>query len=167
MHYPKKQNNIEKNWVLFENKQGELQCVYQWYPLTIGKMQLSDDEYSHMKCDNFSEYKSPDCFRQLRGSTSGVQVGNEIWFICHIVSYEDRRYYYHLLVALDCESYRVNRYSRLFTFEKQKVEYTLGFVYDKRKDIFSIGYSTMDNVTKFIMITKEKMQNLFIQNIND
>lgn len=167
LHYPKKQNNIEKNWVLFENKQGELQCVYQWYPLTIGKMQLSDDEYSHMKCDNFSEYKSPDCFRQLRGSTSGVQVGNEIWFICHIVSYEDRRYYYHLLVALDCESYRVNRYSRLFTFEKQKVEYTLGFVYDKRKDIFSIGYSTMDNVTKFIMITKEKMQNLFIQNIND
>ena len=157
-----KKKNIEKNWVLFENGLENLQCVYQWHPLSIGDLYLNNNNSI-----KFNEYDSPACFRHLRGSTSGVYVGNEIWFICHMVSYEDRRYYYHILVVLDSKTYNVLRYSRLFTFEKQKVEYTLGFIYDKDKELFSIGYSIMDNKTKFITISKEKMEKLFIYTIED
>jgi hypothetical protein len=104
----------------------------------------------------------PAVFRHLRGSTPGVRVGDEIWFLTHMVSYEERRFYYHMLVAIDRATFKVLRYSRLFTFEKEKVEYTLGFVYDKRKEMFTIGYSTMDQSTKFILISKEKMTGLFL-----
>jgi hypothetical protein len=64
----------------------------------------------------------------MRGSTNGVVIDDEIWFICHLVSYEDRRYYYHIMVVLDKNSYRLKSYTPLWTFEKQKVEYTLGMV---------------------------------------
>ena len=155
LKYAKKQNNIEKNWVLFEcNIPDQLKCVYQWFPLTIG-------DCGSTAITNISEYESPACFRHLRGSTAGVTIGDEVWFLTHMVSYEDRRFYYHMIVVIDRISFKVLRYSRLFTFEKEKVEYTLGFVYDKRKEMFTIGYSTMDNSTKFILITKEKIETLF------
>ena len=155
LKYAKKHNNIEKNWVLFGGESNDqIKCVYQWFPLTIG-------DFGSTTITNITEYESPDCFRHLRGSTAGITVGDEIWFLTHMVSYEDRRFYYHMIVVFDMISFKVLRYSRLFTFEKEKVEYTLGFVYDKRKDMFTIGYSTMDNSTKFVLITKEKIDTLF------
>jgi hypothetical protein len=152
---PHKQNSIEKNWVLFDAGRNQPMCVYQWHPLTIG-------ECSVTSLTNVVEYEVPAVFRHLRGSTPGVRVGDEIWFLTHMVSYEDRRFYYHMLVAIDMITFKVLRYSRLFTFEKEKVEYTLGMVYDRRKDMFTIGYSTMDSSTKFILISKEKISGLFL-----
>jgi len=158
LKYANKSKNIEKNWVLFggENKD-QIKCVYQWFPLTIGDLGQGSTDIT-----NVTEYESPACFRHLRGSTSGITIGNEIWFLTHMVSYEDRRFYYHMLVVIDKISFKVLRYSRLFTFEKEKVEYTLGFVYDRLREMFSIGYSTMDNSTKFFLITKNKIDSLFI-----
>jgi tetratricopeptide (TPR) repeat protein len=156
LRYANKSNNIEKNWVLFENQSvsDQIKCVYQWFPLTIG-------DFGSTAITNVAEYESPACFRHLRGSTSGVIIGNEIWFLTHMVSHEDRRFYYHMIVVIDSVSFKVLRYSRLFTFEKEKVEYTLGFVYDRFIGMFTIGYSTMDNSTKFVIISKEKIDTLF------
>jgi hypothetical protein len=78
------------------------------------------------------------------------------------VSYEDRRYYYHILVAIDHKTYNIVRYSKLFTFEKEKVEYTLGFVFLENANAFLIGYSVMDRETKFIQVPKPAMEKLFI-----
>jgi hypothetical protein len=104
------------------------------------------------------EIPSPCFFQHVRGSSHGIVIGDEIWFICHVVSYEDRRYYYHLFVVLDADTYRLKKYSVLFTFEKSSVEYTLGFVYmeksmEKSKS-FIIGYSLMDRETKYLEIAK-------------
>jgi hypothetical protein len=85
---------------------------------------------------------------------------NEVWFICHLVSYEDRRYYYHIFVVLDALTYQVKRYSRLFTFEGEKVEYTLGFV-SLGEDLL-IGYSILDRETKHILVPREKIEGLFV-----
>ena len=152
---PHKQNSIEKNWVLFDAGRNQPMCVYQWYPLTIGECNITS-------LTNIVEYEVPAVFRNLRGSTAGVTIGDEIWFLTHMVSYEERRFYYHMLVVIDRTTFKVLRYSRLFTFEKEKVEYTLGMVYDRRKEMFTIGYSTMDSSTKFILISKEKMSGLFL-----
>ena len=87
---------------------------------------------------------------------------NEIWFICHAVSYEDRRYYYHLVVVLDATTYQLKKYTPLFTFEKEKVEYTLGFVYSPENNTLLIGYSVMDCRTEFIQVSKTHFDEMMI-----
>jgi tetratricopeptide (TPR) repeat protein len=162
------QNKIEKNWVLFTNADRELKIIYGWNPLRIGNVvdhpdhKIDDKKNPLMKMVTTHEIKTPNFFRWLRGSTNGQIVGDEIWFICHLVSYEDRRYYYHIFVALDSKTMEMKRYSRIFTFEGEKVEYTLGFVYLDDKKEFLIGYSLMDRETKYISVSKEKIEELFI-----
>ena len=129
--------------------------------------------------------KTPAIFKYFRGSTNGLLIGNEIWFICHVVSYEDRRYYYHSIFTLDATTYEVKRFTPLFTFEGDKVEYTLGFVYredetelksslnesggtsfsvsddDESSDgTFWIGYSKMDCSTHYMAIRKSVVEGM-------
>ena len=162
------QHNIEKNWVMFENGNRELKMIYGWSPLRIGNVidhpesKIDDKNNPMRKMVVTNEFTTPNFFRWLRGSTNGQRVGNEIWFICHLVSYEDRRYYYHIFVALDAKTMELKRYSRIFTFEKEKVEYTLGFVYLEETRELLIGYSLMDRETKYMTISRDKVEELFM-----
>jgi tetratricopeptide (TPR) repeat protein len=154
------QNDIEKNWVMFSayDKNTDVSCIYMiynWFPLVIGQTQ-NENKFTTTK-----ELKTPGFFKNIRGSTNGVNIGNEIWFICHTVSYEDRRYYYHIFVVLDSTTLELKRYSRYFTFEKNKVEYTLGFI-QLEDASFLIGYSLMDRETKYININKADIENLML-----
>jgi hypothetical protein len=90
----------------------------------------------------------------VRGSTNGVLIGNEVWFICHTVSYENTRNYYNLFVVLDSSTYEVKRVSDLFKMSESKIEYVIGLSYIKDSDKFLIGYSTMDRTTDYVMIEK-------------
>ena len=149
------QKEIEKNWVLFHGDNSELYCIYGWYPLKIGTV---DNPF---RLDITYENPTPPFFKMVRGSTNGILVGeDEIWFICHLVSYEERRYYYHLFVVLDVKTYNVKKYSKLFSFEGAKVEYTLGFVC--KNDQFMIGYSVMDREPKYISIAKSSVDTMMI-----
>jgi hypothetical protein len=146
------EKDVEKNWVKIPDQST---IVYGWCPLSIGFIENHRFIETH-------QYETPNFFRHLRGSTNGVRMGDEIWFICHIVSYEDRRYYYHLVVVLDSVDFKVKRYTKLFTFEKEKVEYTLGFVeYDE--DSVLIGYSVMDRETKYMVVRKDVIEGMMIQ----
>lgn len=163
------QRHIEKNWVLFRDHRNETKMVYEWHPFTVGIHRDHPSRLIDEKNRPITQFHTthtiatPTFFKWVRGSTNGVNVGNEIWFICHVVSYEDRRYYYHILVAIDNKTYNIVRYSKLFTFEKEKVEYTLGFVFLENTNAFLIGYSVMDRETKFIQVPKPAMENLFIE----
>jgi tetratricopeptide (TPR) repeat protein len=148
------QRDIEKNWVYFQGENRK-KMVYGWHPLILGTVEGSRFIKTH-------EFQTPAFFRNLRNSTNGVYVndpvwGEEIWFIAHVVSYEDRRYYYHMFIVLDKHTLALKKYTKMFTFEKEKVEYTLGFDYNKKTDRFLIGYSTMDNSTKFINIDRSRI----------
>jgi tetratricopeptide (TPR) repeat protein len=165
------QHSIEKNWVLFENLDKEckeLKTIYGWYPLRIGAIKDHPDSKIDEKKNPVKkmaithEYPTPNFFRWVRGSTNGLLIDNEIWFICHLVSYEDRRYYYHLFVTLDSKTMELKRYSRLFTFEREKVEYTLGIVFMKESQEFLIGYSVLDRETKYVAVSKSEIEGLFI-----
>ena len=158
----KQQNAIEKNWVLFENAFGQMKCIYQWYPLTIGSIINSHDYTHEINYIVTNEIKTNRLFKYIRGSTNGVIVKNEIWFIGHVVSYEDRRYYYHIFIAMDTKTYEVKRYTPLFTFEKEKVEYTLGFTYDEKQEQLMIGYSIMDKYTKYMIVNTSTVDAMFL-----
>ena len=157
------QRDVEKNWVLFE-ADDQLFCIYEWYPLTIGT--IEDNNYN-------TKYKHPmpNFFKHVRGSTNGEVFENattgekELWFLCHTVSYESRRYYYHLFVCLDAETLALKKYTPWFTFEKRPVEYSLGFAFlssEKPAVEILIGYSTMDSSTQYMTISKTKIDEMMI-----
>jgi hypothetical protein len=170
------QKQVEKNWVLFEDGAGNLKIIYGWHDLVIGDVVAetelpsdldSDDEPDPSENANMSylfkkthAIETPEFFRYIRGSTNGVLVGDEIWFICHAVSYESRRYYYHVFVALDSRTYSVKKYTTMSTFDGEKVEYTLGFVYLPSEDAFLVGYSKMDRETAYRTIPKSDIEQL-------
>jgi glycosyltransferase involved in cell wall biosynthesis len=171
------QKSVEKNWVMFEDANGKKKIVYGWKDLVIGNVVPyadlpngqdadSDDEeeagcpVSGFLFDKTHAIQTPHLFKHVRGSTNGQRVGDEIWFICHSVSYEDRRYYYHLFVAIDATTYEVKRYTPFFTLEGEKVEYTLGFVI--LDDQVLIGYSKMDRTTEYMIVPVDTIKGLFI-----
>ena len=151
-------SNIEKNWVLYSGADGRLRVVYDWrssYEIGYANMLINKRDLLNKR-----DMKSPKFFEFLRGSTNGIPVGNETWFIAHAVSYEDRRYYYHILVCLDTESGEVKRWSRFFTLEGEKVEYVLGFV-QTDEDEFMIGYSKMDKECCIKNVSRADLEKLF------
>ena len=138
--------------------------VYGWSPLTIGSTDFSDantnsDSVPTTQFNILSRNTQiPPFFRYVRGSTNGLAIPEfrETWFIAHVVSYEDRRYYYHVIIALDSETGLLKRYTPLFTFEGEKVEYALGFerFVDGTNASFLIGYSLYDRETKYVVVSK-------------
>jgi tetratricopeptide (TPR) repeat protein len=144
---------VEKNWVFFEDTHGNKKVIYGWYNLSIGDLEL-DEQGDLLLFKQSHSIPMPRIFERARGSTNGVLVKNglndEIWFIVHVVSYEDRRYYYHMFVAIDAATYQLKKYTPLFTFEGEKIEYTLGFFHSMKDDAFYVGYSTMDCTTKYV-----------------
>jgi glycosyltransferase involved in cell wall biosynthesis len=138
------QCQVEKNWVMFANDD-TVRMVYNWYPMVLGVVKDDVLEKTHT-------IQTPYIFKYFRGSTNGIVVGNEIWFMCHVVSYEDRRYYYHVMVMLDKKNLLLKNYTKMFTFKKEKVEYCLGMdVFDEK---VMLGYSTMDRETHYMSINK-------------
>jgi glycosyltransferase involved in cell wall biosynthesis len=170
------QKQVEKNWVLFTDGEGRLKIIYGWHDMIIGDVKPetelepadSDDEITADSANQsylFSKTHSiatPESFKHIRGSTNGVRIGDEIWFICHTVSYEDRRYYYHLFVVLDSRTYAVKKYSTLFTFDREKVEYTLGFVYLESTYTFLIGYSKMDCQVEYMEVPRSAIESMLL-----
>jgi tetratricopeptide (TPR) repeat protein len=137
------QQQIEKNWVMFENN-SSLNFVYHWFPMTIGKLEKN-------KFILTNTIQTPYLFKFVRGSTNGIEIRDEIWFLCHVVSYEDRRYYYHVIVMMNKKTNSI-RYTKLFTFEQDKVEYSLGMMYRETEKDILFGYSIMDRETKYMSI---------------
>lgn len=163
------QREVEKNWVLFSDVNNNTKIIYNWSPLVIGDIQTNNQVYEdcentieNMNFHKTHEIKNPYFFKHLRGSTNGVTIGKEVWFICHTVSYEDRRYYYHMFVVLDSTTFEVKKFTPYFTFEKEKVEYTLGFVYYETTNELMIGYSVMDRETRYTLFDKGVIDSMMI-----
>lgn len=153
LKYNGSNNIIEKNWVLF-NSSNQLKCVYNWSPLVIGD--IKENEFIKIH----EQSNVPNFFRYIRGSTNGVSINNDIWFLCHLVSYESRRYYYHIMIVLDKTTFTVKKYTPILKFGEEPVEYTLGFI-EMGTDLL-IGYSILDKETKYIMVPKDWFQSQFI-----
>ena len=154
----------EKNWVFFD----EDRVIYSWFPLTIGKIidkQTQDtdtdknQDQNQGKNDNeiggdsvakkpswflelLEEKQMPNFFRHVRGSTHGCEFQNEIWFLCHAVEYSQPREYYHFFAVFDKATMNIKRWSHLFKFEGEKIEYALGLIVECDRII--VSYSKWD-----------------------
>jgi glycosyltransferase involved in cell wall biosynthesis len=147
---------VEKNWVLFDDARTDsVKCIYGWYPLIIGD--IVGDEY----VESHRVATSP-FFKRMRGSTNGVLVNGEMWFVTHVVSYTSPRNYYHCFVVLDPTTYAVKRHTPLFKFDSDPIEYTLGFKYFSKTNEFLFGYSKMDRSCNFMCLAKSVIDEMFI-----
>ena len=154
-------SSCEKNWVYVEYN-NSLHVVYKWSPLEI--CQINNKQ----KTINLVESKNmPKIFSYARGSTcgfkynvtdvSGQNVRTEIWFIVHIVSYEQPRHYYHMLVIFD-KNLNLLRYSAPFKFQGEPIEYCLSVIVED--DRVLINYSTWDRTTKIGVYDKSYIDSI-------
>lgn len=146
-----KKTNVEKNWV-FVNFNDDIHLIYEWFPLTICK--INNDELNIL-----CKKKMPNIFKNVRGSTCGYNYKNEIWFIGHIVSYENIRYYYHIISVFD-NNMNLLRFSAPFVFENEKIEYCLSIIINDNDII--INYSTWDNSTNICICEKKYIDNMLL-----
>jgi tetratricopeptide (TPR) repeat protein len=145
-------SSCEKNWV-FVDYLKSTHIIYKWFPLQICKLD------SDKNCINLIETKTniPRIFSHARGSTCGFKYNNELWFILHVVSYEDPRHYYHMLVVFN-DNMDLLRYSAPFKFEGEPIEYSLGLVVEDFRVL--ITYSVWDRTTKLAVYCKSYIDNL-------
>jgi tetratricopeptide (TPR) repeat protein len=168
MQFVKQQNTInyavvetqwnkgcEKNWVFY----GENNVIYQWFPLIIGKI-VKRDKGVNDKPDLFLEViekkDMPVFFRGVRGSSHGYEYQDEVWFICHVVEYCQPREYYHLFVVFDKSTMKLNRWSNLFKYEGEKIEYSLGLIVEEKRII--VSYSKWDREPTIGIYDKFKLE---------
>jgi tetratricopeptide (TPR) repeat protein len=162
-------HRCEKNWVFFEDACGKEKVIYDWNNqsgILIGEISREEEEGKGRTLDNGTRVPSRSFVethrinaknklpRGVRGSSNGVRVGNEIWFVCHLVSFENLRNYYHLFVVLDARTYEITRVSDVFKLSESKIEYVLGLVFFATTEKFLIAYSTMDRTTDYALIEK-------------
>ena len=162
-------STCEKNWVFVDIKQS-INVIYKWYPLQICK--ISQEKKS---LDLIESKEMPRIFSHTRGSTCGFNYTTntkiegsddsinisisetEIWFVLHMVSYENPRHYYHIIAVFD-ESMNLLRYSAPFKFHTEPIEYCLGLVVED--DRVLITYSVWDRETKIGIYDKKYIDSL-------
>ena len=166
-------SECEKNWV-FVHCNGENRIIYGWHPLQLCKLNTETNTIS------ICETKSmPKFFSRVRGSTCGFHYKNnlallgqpthsnitlsmeetEIWFVCHIVSYESPRHYYHVICVFDANMHLL-RYSAPFKFEGECIEYCLSIVVEDQH--VYMNYSTWDRTTRIGVYDKKYIDSLLV-----
>jgi glycosyltransferase involved in cell wall biosynthesis len=153
LHQAFSNTNCEKNWV-FTTFNDKLYVIYEWSPLVICKI-----EENHII--PIISKNMPPFFSIIRGSTcEAIDLETrEKWFICHFVSYETPRRYYHIFVVLD-DNLNLLKYSAPFKFENEPIEYCLSILI-KNEQIF-INYSTWDKTTKIRIYDKKYIESLLL-----
>jgi len=143
--------DCEKNWV-FVDYNNSTHIIYNWRPLTICK------ENTTTHCIDIVERKEmPSFFSLVRGSTCGFKYKSEIWFVTHIVSYEQPRHYYHAIIIFD-GSMNLLRYSAPFKFEGEPIEYCLSILVEDEQVL--MNYSTWDETTRIGIYDKRYINSI-------
>lgn len=161
----------EKNWV-YVDYQKSTHAVYSWNPLKIGKINETTCSLDLVTTKNM-----PKIFKHARGSTCGFKYNRnlkgtiedsvinnqstEIWFIIHLVSYENPRHYYHMFAVFD-EEMNLLRYSAPFKFEDICIEYCLSVVVEDERVL--INYSGWDRTTKIAIYDKKYIDSIIKYN---
>ena len=143
-------NQCEKNWV-FVNYHDTTLIVYNWFPLQLCKQELNDT------ITIVKEVQMPRIFSYARGSSSGFQYKDELWFVIHLVSHESPRHYYHLIVVFD-KDMNLKRYSAPFKFEGTPIEFCLSIVVEEERVL--INYSTWDRTTRIGVYNKDYIDSI-------
>jgi hypothetical protein len=146
-------NKSEKNWSFFNNN-GDINVIYQWYPLYICKI-----NYNTKKLDLIKIKNMPDYFKSVRGSTSGLEYNNNIWFIVHYcIDIMHKKNYIHIFAVFNKEMDLIG-YSNPFKFRNCIVEYCIGMTLNNKNN-FVITFSLLDKTTELCILKNSFVESL-------
>jgi len=161
-------SDCEKNWV-YVDFNNSTHIIYDWHPIKICKIEDATNQLSIVE-----KRETPLIFSRIRGSTNGFKytkkiglnnngnisidiVDEEIWFVMHIVSYEQPRHYYHVISVFD-SNMNLLRYSAPFKFEGDPIEYCLSILVEDEQVL--INYSTWDRTTRIGVYDKKYIDSI-------
>jgi len=160
-------NSCEKNWIYVDYKNSS-HIIYKWHPLQICKINPENT-----LLDLIESKEMPLIFSHARGSTCSYKYTktrvlnddqislnveeSELWFVLHLVSYEEPRHYYHMFAVFDT-SLNLLRYSAPFKFDGEPIEYCLSLVVED--DRVLINYSNWDRTTTIGVYDKKYIDSL-------
>lgn len=150
----------EKNWA-YCRRAGDAASappciVYEWSPLTIAQPRGAGGS----EVEIVETHRAvPAFFRDVRGSSNGVRVGDEVWFLCHVVHYSVPRHYYHLIVVLDAANLAYKKHSSLFKFQGDCIEFGLGLVVEDARIL--VSYSRMDRTSEVLCVDRAVFEREF------
>jgi hypothetical protein len=152
-------SECEKNWV-FANIAGQKRVIYGWSPFHICKI---DEENPNVlrtvSLKQPSQY--PGAFNHIRGSTCGFNYRDQIWFVVHIVSHEQPRHYYHMMLVFENnEDMKLIKYTPIFKFDEHCIEYCLGLIVEDSRIVTT--YSSWDRSTKIAVYDKKYIEEMMI-----
>lgn len=147
----------EKNWVMANVKGIEgIGIVYKWYPVAV----FSLIESNPVLCFVRQLEKMPGIFKYARGSTNGYLYENELWFIVHMVCYENPRHYYNMVAVFDDKMTYLKWYSYPFKLSLISIEYCLGLIVEKERMI--VSYSTNDSTSMISIVSISSLEKINI-----
>lgn len=157
--FSQQNNKVEKNWIHFILQQ-QLFFVYQWYPFQYGTIDIQND---HVLWQEKEQINTPSIFKYVRGSTPGFIYNNDLWFLVHITcppileKKKILRKYLHCFVVFDVSQNKliVKRYSQLFHFDGENIEYSLGLIVNENELI--VSYSNWDRNSNICKIQKNHL----------
>ena len=167
---------VEKNWAPIPWKQNGVKAdafIYKWHPLEIGIVEKTDDELIgqlHIVC---KQSTPGTVFHDLKGSTPFIphhyedEHGETIeGYIGLIHGHEDTtpRQYFHRMVFLEKETYKVKRYTDAFCFIKPSIEFCIGMKYHDERNVWVFWISQMDRDATMVEIPDTWFDNKWVRN---
>jgi hypothetical protein len=151
---PPYNTRCEKNWIPIVQGE-ELYFVYKWYPFEIGKIDTENN--NTLKIVKIIS-NLPLIFMKVRGSTPFLpdpeENGNLVGMV-HFSEETSPRRYYNFLVLLDKDTLAPLKYTEVFYFQKQSIEFCVGMTIVENQYKFWI--SRMDRDPALVTISKNKI----------
>ena len=147
--FPPFDTHCEKNWIPLVKNDEEF-YIYRWCPMEIGKMNYDNNTLEIVKRFKIN---SP-WFQKVRGSSTFVDNREYLVGVVHFSEDTTPRRYYHILVALDKETFKPLKYSDIFNFQYLGIEFCIGFTIKNGEYVFWISKMDRDAVMVTIQVDK-------------
>lgn len=122
--------------------------IYKWYPLEIGKIEVSDNRHT---LNIVQTHSVPSLvFSKIRGSSIFQEIEDGYIGVVHFSEEHSPRHYYHMMVILDKDTLCIKQYSESFCFEKLGIEFCIGFKYLIDNIVFWISRHDRDPITLWV-----------------
>ena len=117
---------------------------------------MTDGKAEKLFLEIVKQTPTPPFFQQVRGSSNGCKYEDEMWFLCHVVEYCQPREYYHFFAVFNKDTMELKRWSHLFKFDGEKIEYALGLIVEEKRII--VSYSKWDREPSVAVYDKFKIE---------
>jgi len=152
--HPPNETDCEKNWIPINNKDEKILFIYKWHPLQIGELNSS------YRLNITITHETPKFFRNYRGSSNVCEYNGQLWCITHGVKFITPRKYYHQIVVLNKETFKVEKYTVPFYFNNFTIEYCVGMLILNNEMV--IVFSQNDMNPCLLRIGMDKLTKYFI-----